>query len=66
MTDFTITLLPPKPFTNRKTHCKRGHEFTQETVYYRTVFVKNKRYTVRECKLCMAIRARKSRKNSKK
>jgi hypothetical protein len=66
MTNFVITLLPPKPFTNRKTHCKRGHEFTPESTYHRIVLVKNKRYTVRECKLCMAIRGRKSRQNAHK
>lgn len=56
MSDFIIRLAPPKPFTNRKTHCKRGHPLLPETVYLKPVTVKNKRYIVRECKLCHAAR----------
>jgi len=36
----------------RKTHCKRGHEFTEENIYYRP--------TGRECKNCIQLRNNKS------
>lgn len=34
-----------------KTHCKRGHEFTEENTY-----LPPKRPTARECKTCIRLR----------
>lgn len=36
-----------------KTHCKRGHEFTPDTTYYRNIVLKSGVVSVRrDCKLC--------------
>ena len=40
-----------------RTHCKRGHKFTEENTRWQEILNKHsgKRYTVRQCKKCVAL-----------
>lgn len=42
----------PCAINARKTHCKHGHEFTQENTYVFTAFLKGKVRTYRYCRMC--------------
>jgi hypothetical protein len=42
-----------------KTHCKRGHELSENNLYY--MFQKGRNTTVRQCKTCWKLRDKKYR-----
>lgn len=49
-----------------KTHCKNGHELTEDNIYTTVSIVKGKEYIGRSCKPCALIRSEKQREDAKK